>query len=52
MNKEKNEILGDPAKITVDFETKLQKLANLIESTLDGCNANSPQKVDLLKLYA
>ena len=52
IEKEKNEILGDPNKIGNDFETKLQKLAKLIESTLDGCNANSPPKLDLLKLYA
>ena len=34
------------------FENNQKSLGNLIISTLDGCNSNTPPKVDLLKAYA
>ena len=52
IDKEINAIIGDQKKISNGFEEKLTELLNLIESTLDGCNANSPPKLDLLKSYA
>ena len=53
MEKEKSSIIGDYNKIKDydELEIKLKKLCDLIESTLDGCNANIPQKDDLLKTY-
>ena len=34
------------------FENNQKNLGNLIIATIDGCNSNTPPKVDLLKAYA
>ena len=54
VEKEKTGIVGNYTQVE-DFDTfefNQKNLGNLIESTLDGCNSNSPPKVDLLKAYA
>ena len=53
MEKEKIEIVGKYEEITDFniFEFNQQNLSNLMLSTIDGCNSNSPPKEDLLKGY-
>jgi len=53
MEKEKIEIVGKYDEITDFniFEFNQQNLSNLMMSTIDGCNSNSPPKEDLLKGY-
>ena len=54
LEKEKNAIVGNYNE-NEDFdvfEFTINNFGNSIESTLDGCNSNSPPKKDLLKAYA
>ena len=53
IEKEKNGIIGDYQQTDEFdiFEFNQNNLGNLIESTIDGCNSNSPPKKDLLKSY-
>ena len=54
LEKEKSAIVGNYNE-TEDFdifEFNQKNLGDLIESTLDGCNSNTPPKIDLLKAYA
>ena len=53
LEREKNAIiLNRDRLIDLDlFESNIKKLTFLIESTIDGCNSNSPPKMDLLKAY-
>ena len=50
---EKNQIIGDYKEIKEYniLEFALTNFENLIESTVDGCNANTPPKTDLLTAY-
>ena len=53
IEKEKNGIVGDYEKIDEFniFEFIQNNLENMIESTIDGCNSQNPQRSDLLKSY-
>ncbi len=54
LDEEKNQSIGD-YKTIKEFnilEFSLTNFENLIESTLDGCNANTPPKTDLFEAYA
>ena len=53
LEKEKTAIVGNYNE-TEDFDSfefNQKNLGDLIESTLDGCNSNSPPKIDLLKAF-
>ena len=53
IEKEKNGIVGDYQQTDEFdiFEFNQNNFGNLIESTIDGCNSNTPPKKDLLKSY-
>ena len=54
LEEEKNQCIGDYKEIKEYniFDFALTNFENQIESTIDGCNANTPPKSELLQAYA